>query len=567
MSLFGQPQQQQQQQSTPSLFGTSSVNQPQQQSGGLFGAPQNSTQQPATTSLFGQPTQNSTQQAPSLFGNSNSSTNTGTGSGLFGSTTTGTGGGLFGSTNNAQGTSTGTGLFGGQQQQQPTGGLFGSTQQQSQPAGGGGMFGNTQQQQQPTGQPATGGLFGSNTGGGLFGQRSAGTGAPTLPSLNTNVTGTGGSSLFGGSTNNTLGQQPSATSGLFSQPSANQQRPGGLFGGTGSTTNVFGGSIPNNASRPAFGFGGASLGQPQQQQAPLGSSVLSTSALRTPATSTQTQADVQTQFTRLSARIEGIAAAWNAASPQCQFQYFFYNRVDPNQVGLYGRPPNATNDALWTKAVRDNPDPSCLVPAIAVGFDDLRQRVDAQGQQAAAQLDKLKELKTRIESLSSKQHQNSARIARFAAAQTQLMHRLLALAAHLHLLVPALRSSGIRVEEEELRGWLEELKEDLGVRGAGAGGAGRMRSKLAELWALVGALGAARDSASTNHPPGGEWKVVDEEGLARIAQILSEKQAGLVHLTKILQKDLVDVNVVMKGGGKKGEEGDGEDPWRSTRLR
>jgi nuclear pore complex protein Nup54 len=32
--------------------------------------------------------------------------------------------------------------------------------------------------------------------------------------------------------------------------------------------------------------------------------------------------------------------------------------VDPKQVNLYGRPPNATNDALWEKAVKENPDPS-----------------------------------------------------------------------------------------------------------------------------------------------------------------------------------------------------------------
>jgi hypothetical protein len=52
-------------------------------------------------------------------------------------------------------------------------------------------------------------------------------------------------------------------------------------------------------------------------------------------------------------------------------------------------------------------------------------------------------------------------------------------------------------EEEELRGWLEELREEVGVRG------GRMRGKLGELWALVGALGAAREDQA-----GGEWKVV-----------------------------------------------------------
>jgi hypothetical protein len=138
--------------------------------------------------------------------------------------------------------------------------------------------------------------------------------------------------------------------------------------------------------------------------------MLSTSALRPPGAAQPGQgqgqgqaADAQTQFARLTARIEGIAAAWNAAGPGCQFQvssrrvssssflppllfllslpysaflssslysvfflltrlqYIFYNRVDPAQVGLYGRPPNATNDALWARAVRENPDPSWCV--------------------------------------------------------------------------------------------------------------------------------------------------------------------------------------------------------------
>ena len=38
--------------------------------------------------------------------------------------------------------------------------------------------------------------------------------------------------------------------------------------------------------------------------------------------------------------------------------------------------------------------------------------------------------------------------------------------------------------------------------------------------------------------------MVDEEGLAQIAQILAEQQAGLQHLAKILKKDLRDLNVV-----------------------
>ncbi|KAF8125891.1 hypothetical protein K438DRAFT_2061774 [Mycena galopus ATCC 62051] len=113
-----------------------------------------------------------------------------------------------------------------------------------------------------------------------------------------------------------------------------------------------------------------------------------------------------------------------------------------------------------------------------------------------------------------------------------------------------------------------------GSGNVGGGSSGRLRGKLGELWALVGALNATRESAQNQGAGGGggEWKVVDEEGLARIAQILSEQQAGLVHLTKILKGDLADVDVVLRGGGRKeskeeGAGGEGEDMWGSRRAR
>jgi hypothetical protein len=39
-------------------------------------------------------------------------------------------------------------------------------------------------------------------------------------------------------------------------------------------------------------------------------------------------------------------------------QHYFYNLVPPEQVSAFGRPPNATNEGLWQRAVRENPDPS-----------------------------------------------------------------------------------------------------------------------------------------------------------------------------------------------------------------
>lgn len=102
-----------------------------------------------------------------------------------------------------------------------------------------------------------------------------------------------------------------------------------------------------------------------------------------------------------------------------------------------------------------------------------------------------------------------------------------------------------------------------------------MRGKLNELWALVGAVSAARERDRKGGSDGNvEWAVVDDEGLAQIAQvrvrafffamiceltiwvsqILAEQQAGLAHLTKILQKDLNDIAVIRGTAGQEDSE-------------
>lgn len=59
------------------------------------------------------------------------------------------------------------------------------------------------------------------------------------------------------------------------------------------------------------------------------------------------------------------------------------------------------------------------------------------------------------------------------------------------------------------------------------GGIGKMRAKLNELWALVGALSAAREQDAKEGGVG--WAVVDEDGLERIAQV---RASGLESRTK-----------------------------------
>lgn len=285
----------------------------------------------------------------------------------------------------------------------------------------------------------------------------------------------------------------------------------------------------------------------------LSGSTLGTGGLFSTKTSVapaQNQADSQVQFAQLQQRIEAIVGAWNPTSPLNRFQHYFYNLVDPSQVHLYGRPANATDESLWQKAVRENPDPTCLVPVLATSFDDLQKRIEAQTQQATGHQEKLKEIRARIEKLSERHVlANAPRLQKLASAQIQLSHRLLRLVQHLHLLIPALRSSSIRPEEEALRAALEEIDGEI----RRPGGMGRIVGKLNELWALVGAVNAMRGANSKGSTDGVEWAVVDEDGLNQIVQILVDEQAGLTHLTKILQRDLRDIGVIY--GEEMAEEG------------
>lgn len=127
------------------------------------------------------------------------------------------------------------------------------------------------------------------------------------------------------------------------------------------------------------------------------------------------------------------------------------------------------------------------------------------------------ELRKRIGALAQRHElSNIPRLHRASAQQTQLTHRLLRLVQHLHLLIPTLRSSSIRPEEEALRAALEEIDEEI----RRPGGMGRMRGKLNELWALIGAVKAIRERDAKGVSDGNvEWAVVDEEGLAQIAQV------------------------------------------------
>ncbi|KAH7337438.1 hypothetical protein B0J17DRAFT_662985 [Rhizoctonia solani] len=442
-----------------------------------FGKPATSTATPAFGSSFS-------------FGANASNTNT--------AGTTGTAGaGLFGQPAAAQpSTGTGTGLFGNTGATGATGttggGLFGNTNPGTTGASatGGGLFGNTTANTAPTSAPATGGLFGAanttgTTGGGLFGSTTT---APT------NTTGGG---LFG---NTTATTQPSS-GGLFGSTTT-APASGGLFGAQPAGPSLFSQTTTNPLAQSTLTA--STLGPPSAQPT---KNNLQVSVFGTPGAG----------GLALEQRIENIFQAWSPASPSCRFQYYFYNLVDNPQA--YGRPANATNEALWKRAISENPNPDRLVPALAVGFDDLKKRTLSQEQENKNHMAALAQLRARL-----------------TATHTELSRRVRGLARQLHMLIPAVRRSALSPEEEELRRKLLALEEGAGLA--------RLAGRMNELWAMAGSIQARGKEAGNNRI---EWAVVDEDGLASIARILTDQQNGLAHVTKILQEDLRALKIIQEG--------------------
>ena len=78
-----------------------------------------------------------------------------------------------------------------------------------------------------------------------------------------------------------------------------------------------------------------------------------------------------------------------------------------------------------------------------------------------------------------------------------------------------MRSAAISPEEEALRAKLERLKDEV-QRGLGGGGG---RGRINELWALLGAVKAAKEREAGGRRDGVEWKVIDQEGLERLVTV------------------------------------------------
>ncbi|KAF9102414.1 hypothetical protein BGX27_010993 [Mortierella sp. AM989] len=452
------------------------------------------------------------------------------------------GGSLFGAAPAASGA--GMSLFGAKPAAPATSGFFGAA---SQPASAGGLFGQPATSAAGTGlfgaaapSASSGGLFGATTSagpptGGLFG------GAPTAPA-------TGG--FFGGAAASTA---PTA-SGFFGG-AATSAAGTGLFGGATSTAPAMGGLFgakPTTAGGSSFSFGAPASAAPAPglfASAPrpfgptslgFGASTATTTSSNVPSFGASLASGQRQQYVIGNVKPEipvwqslmYIKNSWDPTHPNCQFKHFFYNFVHPDDVNKYGPPPNI-EAYEWQQALMECPDRECMVPALAVGFEDLKKRMETQNDMTEMQRIKLDEIEVKMnEIMQFHLLQTATKVREFKRRHIQLAQRVLTLMKRVQIL----RNRGvpIRADEEMLKVRLENALEQLR-------NPAHFRGKITELWAQIQIL---KDSKRLH--PSGSYGVTDEAQLEAIGKVLQDQQAGLQHITAVLQQDMQDIEILQR---------------------
>ncbi|ORY98951.1 nucleoporin complex subunit 54-domain-containing protein [Syncephalastrum racemosum] len=447
----------------------------------------------------------------------------------------------FGSTSTAPSSGSGTFTFGGNNTSAPSFGQSAPAQSSTLPAFGSATT-NTNTSQPSTGfggfgaAPSTGGgtgAFGSNTTG-TTGFGGFGSGTSTAPATSTAAPLTGfGTSSFG-----------------TSQPATTSATGGFSFGNTAAKPTFqsnFGSTFGGGLNKPstgfgtgAGGFGGGGLTMTQQQQEQqrkqrdhqiwqLLLQVDEDARKRQQQINPVGEANYKVKHIWQSLAL--VKAWWDPQSPYCRFKHYFYNVVPPQEVHLYQKPANHDQKA-WDDAQKKNPDPSCMVPTLAVGFEDVKKRMEIQEKQAGAHSAALEAIQDKLNKLKTIHAQETAaRIEEYKRRQMELTQRVIAFIK----CTQVLRNKGLPLspEEDQMRTILENV-EDQVTRSE------QFHGKLSQLWAT---LQLAKETG--RHTSELEVAMTADER-QKVTKVLGEHQSGIQHTIETLETDTRTVETIQQ---------------------
>ncbi|KAI7871551.1 nucleoporin complex subunit 54-domain-containing protein [Spinellus fusiger] len=226
-----------------------------------------------------------------------------------------------------------------------------------------------------------------------------------------------------------------------------------------------------------------------------------------------------------------LKAWWDPHSPLCRFKYYFYNKVPSQEVYLYQRPAHHDSRA-WASAQKANPDPTCLVPALAVGFEDVKKRMEGQDKQNQAHQQKLTEMDEKIKKIKQKSLVETAtKLNDFKKRHMEMTHRVIKLLK----LAQVLRHKGLSItpNEDAMRAHFEQIQSELE-------NSEQFHGKLSQLWAqlqLIKESGRQYGKVDGVHA----WNNAEQD-MQAMTKCLGEQHHGIEHTVQTLQKDIADMD-------------------------
>lgn len=146
---------------------------------------------------------------------------------------------------------------------------------------------------------------------------------------------------------------------------------------------------------------------------------------------------------------------WDPKNPECSFQHYFYNAVNPDEAPFYGPAPHE-DERKWEEALAKKPSPGSI-PVLARGFEEIAARINAQVLAVTGLRTRLHEINNSL-SLMKDQHELNFASRITEAKRKHIVHtqRTLALATKVQIL----RNRGYVMDqaEEELKKKLIELE-------------------------------------------------------------------------------------------------------------
>ncbi|CAO3609875.1 unnamed protein product [Cunninghamella blakesleeana] len=222
---------------------------------------------------------------------------------------------------------------------------------------------------------------------------------------------------------------------------------------------------------------------------------------------------------------------WDPQSPNCKFKTYFYNLVAPQEVHLYQRPQNHDQKA-WEDAQKKNPDPSCMVPVLAVGFTDIEKRMEIQKLTSEAHKVKLDELDQRMKKIQTVNIQeNLIKLNEAKRQYMELVQRVIKFLKHTQVL----RHKGLSIthEEEVMRTSFETIQDQLQR-------SEQIRGTFSQMWAQLQLI---KESGRKYGSIDGidNWDSVSSSHVEEITKILNEQERGIHHIIDVVQNDLKQV--------------------------